>query len=286
MCEREECPPHLRQRITTNLCLGHSLLTMHSPIGFDLIWKPPSSKLSRHWLLQMKVEANSSAMAHAFKRKASWPSAAIRKEWKTLCRLCSFMGVWAVGDAASKAGLEAQRLTACRSRKWWDAQGDQHSRVIALVFFSHLYNRVLANLMAYRAITCAASEITHVWLHRMFTCESVRVHVCFAATAERANFITTKQLATLLSRVVYVSVSERVCGCAKATCECLNEATVDSCTQRAFYREKEVAVGCRLCDSLSAVHIRLPARARDLPRPTRTQKEHAHLLFIDYAKHA
>lgn len=36
-----------------------------------------------------------------------------------------------------------------------------------------------------------------------------------------------------------------------ATCECLNVAVVDSCTQRAHFRGEDDAVGCRLCDGLS-----------------------------------
>lgn len=124
----------LRQRIITNLCLGHSLPTMHSPIGFDLIWTPPSSKLSCHWLPRNTVAAHRSACAHAFETENQSLTVSSNKQRRRKKHPgCAASGVGSVRDAASKAGLEAQCLTVCRSRKWCDALSGPAERRVALL---------------------------------------------------------------------------------------------------------------------------------------------------------
>lgn len=135
------------------------------------------------------------------------------------------------------------------------------------VLFLHLHNweNSLCKFNGTQgAITCAATETTHMCWH-------TRVHVCFPATDERAHFLASKQQVTC-------SAGLCLCVCERESVR-LNEAVVDSCTLRGRWCCRMQALRWPEC-------VYSPACARDLLRPTHILNEHAHLLFIDYAEHS
>lgn len=121
----------LPQRITSNLCLGPTLPTIHSAIGCGLICNVPHPSTGR---LTGSIDMADGIVCvkHITKKPSLLGRETARLRWSPAVR--------AVIAAGFKAGLdEAQCLTACGGRRWRDAQETNNSRVLERKGEAHVY---------------------------------------------------------------------------------------------------------------------------------------------------